>query len=208
MALKKNINQNIVTNETFNSLTECIDKLSFVKTSDERHEIFNALVLFKDGAKYLVSLLEETKLDRVDLEYIISVLSSMNRKEAPIDEILDLLYLENAFIRNGAISILRDYDDEIIYFIVKSLLSPDRDIRILALNVLGDVTFSESRDLMIDLLEHEEDLNVAMTAVDYLSEIGIHDDIRLLEKLKHRFHNDAYVVFAVDRAIKCIRENS
>jgi HEAT repeat protein len=207
LALKKNTIQNNLNFDTCSSISECIEKIQNSTTSDQRHLLFDHLASIENGPKELVKILAQAKLDKIDLGYIIAILSSIDKKKAPIDDILDLLALENAFIRNGAISILRDYDDQIIYFIVKSLLSEDRDIRILALNVLGDVTFKESRDLMVDLLEQEQDLNVAMTAVDYLAEIGLNEDIELLENLKNRFNNDPYVSFAVDRAINCIKES-
>jgi HEAT repeat protein len=209
LALKKSDSYQEV-NELYkcDSLSECIDKLSIVDTLEDRHALYDSLLHVKDGPKHLVAILKDAKVDIVDLGYIIAILSSLDKRKAPIDDILDLLSVENAYIRNGAITILRDYGDEIIYFIVKSLLSPDRDIRILALNVLGDVTFKESRDLMVDLLEQEQDLNVAMTAVDYLSEIGTLEDIDLLDSLKSRFNNDTYVQFAVDRAIQCIKDDN
>ncbi len=78
-------------------------------------------------------------------------------------------------------------------------------MRIFAINVLGDVIFAESRDMLVELLEEEDDINVAMTAVDYLAEIGEEEDIELLESLKTRFQDEFYVEFAVNGAIKMIK---
>ena len=88
---------------------------------------------------------------------------------------------------------------------MKFLIGDDKDLRIFAINVLGDVDFSESRDMLVELLEHEEDINVAMTAVDYMGEIGEEEDIFLLESLKERFNGDFYAEFAVDGAVKMIK---
>ena len=129
----------------------------------------------------------------------------MDPDDAPIEYIMDLLKLENAYIRNLGISILRDFGSAIKYYIVKFLIGDDRDLRIFAINVLGDVNFAESRDMLVELLEDESDINVAMTAVDYMSEIGEEEDITLLESLKDRFDGEVYVQFAVDGAIKMIR---
>ena len=129
----------------------------------------------------------------------------MNPDDAPIEEIMDLLKLENAYVRNLGISILRDFGNAIKYYIVKFLIGDDRDLRIFAINVLGDVNFPESRDMLVELLEAEEDINVAMTAVDYMAEIGEVEDVSLLESLKERFKDDFYVQFAVDGAIKLIK---
>ena len=129
----------------------------------------------------------------------------MDPDDAPIEEIMDLLKSDNAYIRNLGISILRDFGNAIKYYIVKFLIGDDRDLRIFAINVLGDVNFPESRDMLVELLETEEDINVAMTAVDYMAEIGEPEDVALLKSLKDRFPDDFYVEFAVDGAVKLIK---
>ena len=59
--------------------------------------------------------------------------------------------------------------------------------------------------MLVELLEDEQDINVAMTAVDYMGEIGEVEDIELLESLKRRFDGEFYVEFAVDSAVKLIK---
>ena len=59
--------------------------------------------------------------------------------------------------------------------------------------------------MLVELLETETDVNVAMTAVDYIGEIGEEEDVELLNSLKDRFSGDFYVEFAVDNAIKLIK---
>ena len=129
----------------------------------------------------------------------------MDVNEVPIEKIMDLLKLQNAYLRNLGISMLRNFGDSIKYYIVKFLIGEDKDLRIFAINVLGDVDFSESRDMLIELLETESDINVAMTAVDYMGEIGEVEDIELLQSLKERFAGDFYAEFAVNDAIKMIK---
>ena len=58
--------------------------------------------------------------------------------------------------------------------------------------------------MLVELLETEQDINVAMTAVDYMGEIGEEEDVVLLESLKDRFSGDPYAEFAVNTAIKLI----
>ncbi len=160
---------------------------------------------FEGGGEKLVELLIDSPYIHKDMaSYIASVLSSIDPKSAPIESVMDLLKVRNAYIRNFGITILQSYGDAIKYYIVKFLIGNDRDLRIFAINVLGDVTFAESREMLCELLEHENDINVAMTAVDYMSEIGEIGDIPLLENVKSRF-NDPYVEFAVDNAIRSIR---
>jgi len=117
---------------------------------------------------------------------------------------MELLKLSNAFVRNLGISILQDYVKEIKYYIVKFLIGDDYDLRIFAINVLGDVNFAESREMLIELLENEENINVSMTAVDYMAEIGQPEDVKLLKEVKERFKNETYAQFAIDAAIESI----
>jgi len=172
---------------------------------DKQSYAASQIAEFDGGGKALVSLLVENPFAHKDMAtYIASLLSAMDRKRAPIEGVMELLKTKNAYIRNLGITILQSYGDAIRYYIVKFLIGDDRDLRIFAINVLGDVNFAESRDMLVELLQNEQDVNVAMTAVDYMAEIGQPEDIPLLESIKGRF-DDPYVVFAVDNAIRLIR---
>ncbi len=202
MGLVKVEKQNL-DREEFNTLDECLDY--FYQPNSDKNYAINSMLNFSNGANRLVSLLKELE-DRDLLSYIGAKLAKLDPKVAPIDDILELLKLENAFVRNLAISILRDYSGEIKYYIVKYLIGDDRDLRIFAVNILGDVKFAESRDMLIELLEKEQDINVAMTAIDYIAEIGKLEDIALLEKIKNRFSGEYYASFAIDNAIASIKK--
>ncbi len=163
------------------------------------------LATFDEGPKYLVKrLVDDPHITKEMAVNIASILSKLDRKRAPIEAVMELLKVHNAYIRNLGISVLQDYGDAIKYYIVKFLIGDDSDLRIFAINVLGDVNFAESREMLVELLQHEQDINVAMTAVDYMAEIGEEEDIPLLESLKERF-DDTYAAFAVDGAIRSIR---
>jgi HEAT repeat protein len=204
MALKKTTTQNYEESK-YTSLDEAISAFENEESIEKKHLALESMVDFDEGPVKLVEYLKVEDFDQRITSYIGMLLAKIDPKKAPIDEVMALLALENAYIRNLAITILQDYSDEIKYYIVKYLISDDRDLRILALNILGDVHFSESRDMMLELLEKEEDLNVAMTAVDYLAEIGTPNDIDALERLKDRFKDDYYANFAIDRAISSIK---
>ncbi|MEA1917173.1 MAG: HEAT repeat domain-containing protein [Campylobacterota bacterium] len=160
---------------------------------------------FENGPKKLVSKLLDENISHETSSRIASCLAQLKEENAPVEEVMELLKLRDAFIRNLGISILRDYSESIKYYIVKFLIGNDRDLRIFSINVLGDVNFAQSRDMLVELLQNEKDINVAMTAVDYMGEIGELEDIELLESIKLRFNNDAYVTFGVDNAIKLIK---
>lgn len=187
----------------FSTLDEAITFFKSANTQNEKDYAIEEIAKF-GGGEFLISCIDNENIDKTLSTKIASVISNMDPDDAPIEEIMELLKLENAYVRNLAISILRDFGSAIKYYIVKFLIGDDRDLRIFAINVLGDVNFAESRDMLIELLETENDINVAMTAVDYMGEIGEEEDIVLLESLKDRFHGDFYVEFAVDSAIKLI----
>ncbi len=206
MALvKKHKKQEIKEFKKLTTLDDAIELFLSSEDFEEKSYSIKQMPSFDNGASYLVEILKDISTGKaVDAEAA-TVLSNMDADDAPIEEIMQLLKLHNAYIRNLGIQILQDYGEAIKYYIVKFLIGDDRDLRIFAINVLGDVNFAESRDMLVELLETEEDINVAMTAVDYMAEIGECDDIAVLEKIKERFKDDVYVQFGVDGAIRSIK---
>lgn len=206
MALvKKHVKQDIEELVSYTNLSDAIDAFNAQDDDSQKDNIIDEIVKFHGGGEFLIEYIHSDDVHKNVATKIASTISSMDPDEAPIELIMDLLKLENAYIRNLGISMLRDFGNSIKYYIVKFLIGDDRDLRIFAINVLGDVNFSESREMLIELLQSEEDINVAMTAVDYMGEIGEIEDIPLLESLKTRFADDVYVQFAVDGAITMIK---
>lgn len=188
----------------FTSLEEAIIYYEQNEAFDKRSYALEEMVNFKGGGNFLVDKLIEHDTHKDTASRIAAVLSNIDPEKAPIESVMELLKLPNAYVRNLGISILQDYGPAIKYYIVKFLIGDDYDLRIFAINVLGDVNFAESRDMLIELLEGEKNINVAMTAVDYMAEIGQPEDIELLKRVKERFQNESYAQFAVDAAIESI----
>jgi len=188
----------------FVSLEECIMFYENSTEGDKESYALEEMVKFKGGGQFLVDKLIEHDTHKDTASRIAAILSNMDPEEAPIEQVMELLKLRNAYVRNLGISILQDYGKAIKYYIVKFLIGDDYDLRIFAINVLGDVNFSESREMLIELLENEENINVSMTAVDYMAEIGQPEDVALLQKVKERFSEETYAQFAIDAAIKLI----
>lgn len=207
MALvKKHTQQRVEELPQFSTLEEAVE---YYHAHDEKFDLqgyaIEQIEMFEGGGEELVKLLIDNPYVHKDMaSKIAATLSKMDGARAPIESIMGLLKVRNAYIRNLGITTLQSYGDAIKYYIVKFLIGNDRDLRIFAINVLGDVNFPQSRDMLIELLEKESDINVAMTAVDYMAEIGTIEDIPLLETLKSRFQ-DPYVEFAIDNAIRSIR---
>lgn len=204
--LKKHPVQEIAPLAGFESLEAAVAAFEAARDDfDRQSHAAEQIATFEGGPGLLVRrLAEDPYVTKEMAVFIASVLSKLERKRAPIEAVMELLKVHNAYIRNLGITILQDYGDAIKYYIVKFLIGDDSDLRIFAINVLGDVNFAESREMLVELLERETEINVAMTAVDYMAEIGEEADIPLLESLKERF-NDFYVTFAVDNAVRSIR---
>ena len=206
MALvKQHKEQDVEELETYANLEDAKEAFLSADEDSQKDYIIEEIIKFHGGGEFLVDYIQHEDVHKNVATKIASVIASMDADEAPIEMIMDLLKLDNAYIRNLGISILRDFGNSIKYYIVKFLIGDDRDLRIFAINVLGDVDFAESRDMLVELLQTEENINVAMTAVDYMGEIGEVEDIELLESLKTRFDGEVYVQFAVDGAISMIK---
>ncbi|PHR55577.1 MAG: hypothetical protein COA44_10030 [Arcobacter sp.] len=189
---------------SFKSLEEAIMYYEDNEEFDKRSYALEEMVNFEDGSHFLVDKLIEHDTHKDTATRIAAILANLDPKLAPIEQVMELLKLSNAYVRNLAISILQDYGKEIKYYIVKFLIGDDYDLRIFAINVLGDVNFAESREMLIELLENEENINVAMTAVDYMAEIGQPEDVELLVQVKQKFKDETYAAFAIDAAIAAI----
>jgi len=204
MAFVKN-KAEVVTFSPVNDMTEAMKLYAEVTDFDHLSFIVESMMNLDGGADFIVEQLQHKDTPKNLSAFMAAQLGHMPSREAPIEKIMELLKLKNAYVRNLGISILQNFGEAIKYYIVKFLIGDDKDLRIFAVNVLGDVNFSESRDMLIELLETEKDINVAMTAVDYMAEIGQMDDIPQLEQIKERFTEEPYVAFAIDRAIECIK---
>ena len=127
------------------------------------------------------------------------------KRDDDFNSIFKMLDSQNAYLRNKAITFLQDSGETAKGFIKKLLINEQRDIRIFAVNILGDVKYEDSRDILIDFIKEEDDINALMTAVDYIGEIGEEEDIELLEKLKEKFASEPYALFGIDVAIEKIK---
>jgi len=203
--IKKHVAQVVEELPNFSTIEDAINYFESNDNVENKDYAIDEIAKFDGGGDFLISRISEEHSSKRISTKIAATISSMNPDNVPIEKIMDLLKLDNAYTRNLGISILRDFGSAIKYYIVKFLIGDDRDLRIFAINVLGDVNFSESRDMLVELLETEKDINVAMTAVDYMGEIGEEEDINLLESLKDRFSSEVYAQFAIDGAIKMIK---
>jgi hypothetical protein len=177
------------------------ERLSALEYIVEHKEIFYVL----DMLSKLFS--ENNPNDNVYIEAAFAGFRIKPKREEDFNALFNMLKSDNAYLRNATIKFLQEYGKEAKEFIQKLMENEDRDIRIFAINILGDVKFEDSLEMLRHFIVKEEDINALMTAVDYLGEIGEESDIKLLEAIKKE-KNDPYVSFGVDLAVSRIRSEN
>lgn len=179
--------------------------------SDEnlRLEALEYLLIHKEISYILDMLLVQyndlNSSDHSLLDHAFANFGSKPKRDDDFNAIFKMLESDNAYLRNKAITFLQDSGENAKNFIRKLLSDNQRDIRIFAVNILGDVKYADSRSMLIDFIKEEEDVNVLMTAIDYLGEIGEQEDIELLISLKDKFTSEPYVSFGIDMACEKIK---
>ena len=135
--IKTHVAQVIDNLPVFATLDDAIDFFRENIDTDKQDYALEEIGKFPKGGEFLVTLIDHEEVEKHISTKVASVISSMDPEDAPIEEIMELLKLNNAYIRNLGISILRDFGTAIKYYIVKFLIGNDRDLRIFAINVWG-----------------------------------------------------------------------
>lgn len=179
------------------------------KSIDERIQALDYILSHNEIYYVLKMLSRSFRENRVDdhplIDFAFSNFSTKPKREEDFDEIFKMLKSDNAYLRNMAIKFLQEFGVEAKPFVEKLMGSEDRDIRIFAINILGDVRYDDSVDMLRYFILKEKDVNAMMTAVDYLGEIGSEEDIKLLEAIKDDFKDEPYVQFGIDTAIERLK---
>ena len=209
MALKKESHQESDLRE-FNEFNEAKNVfIDSTKSIDERIEALDYILRHKEIHFVLKILSELFKDNRVEehplIDYAFSNFGVKPKREEDFDEMFKMLKSDNAYLRNMAIKFLQEFGVEAKPFLEKLMSNEDKDIRIFAINILGDVRYEDSVDMLRYFILKEKDINAMMTAVDYLGEIGSEQDIELLEAVKTDYEDEPYVQFAIDTAIDRIK---
>ena len=184
------------------------------ENNDRRLDALGYIIRHKE-IKYVLRILHELfKHNDMDghlfVDYAFAMFPNKPKRDEDFEQMFEMLKSDNAYLRNQVIMFLQAYGEEAKDFLRKLLDNDDKDIRIFAINILGDVRYDDSVEMLRYLLIKETaekipDVNVIMTAVDYLGEIGIDDDIELLNAIKQQFHAEPYVQFGIDTAIDRIK---
>ena len=206
MALKRsNETEEIVRFKSFEEAKEVF--VDENKNVDDRIEALDYIINHKEIWFILKMLSELFKTNEMKyhplIDYAFANFDVKPKRKEDFEEMFKLLKSDNAYLRNAIIEFLKQYGNEAKAFLEELMDSEDRDIRIFAINILGDIRFEDSLDMLRRFILKEKDINALVTAIDYLGEIGDESDIQLLKALKNEI-NDSYVHFAIDLAIKRI----
>jgi len=154
--------------------------------------------------KCLVERLTEEK-SRLVHEAIVSSLIRIGT-EAVVERCAELLRSEDAYVRNSALEILQVLDHRSLVVGRRLLHDPDPEIRIFAVNVLGELKSKEAVELLRQVIDEDKDVNVVAQAVEYLGEMGSrHEDRETVRKAAERF-SDPFLSYAVETALKKMGE--
>ena len=209
MALKPKIKQEKVETKFKSHVEAQVVLKDLAKTQDERVEALEYLIETQDISHILKLtnlLFAQNRLeDHIYIDMVFGSFYGKSKSDEDYDNFTISLQSINVYLRNAAITYLQNSDEEAAVFIEKLLRSDNKDIRIFAINILGDVKYEKSVDMLRYFLAQEDDVNAMMTAVDYLGEIGSEEDIPLLETLKVAHKDDPYVMFGVNMAIDRIK---
>jgi len=82
------------------------------------------------------------------------------------------------------------------------LQDSDKDVRLFAVNVLGELKAKWAVELLCRVVEEDDNINVVPAAVEYLGEMSLRrKDGETVQKAAQRF-SDPYLEYAVEIALR------
>ena len=121
-----------------------------------------------------------------------------------VQGMVQLLRSEDPALRNGAIEVLASLPDAVGPQVDSLLHDSDSDVRIFAVNLLGDLRHPQVPQWLSQVLMHEPEVNVVGAALEVLAEVGVPGTLPALRAAKARFADDPYIGFSADLAIERI----
>jgi HEAT repeat protein len=136
-------------------------------------------------------------------EVILTTLTRLG-DEAAVAGLVDCLRSEDATLRNEAISAMQELPDAVAPIMGGLLNDLDADVRIFAVNILQSLRHAQVEAWLVEVIDRDPHVNVCGAAVDLLGEVGTEHARGALERLKLRFSDEPYILFAADLALKRI----
>jgi HEAT repeat protein len=119
-----------------------------------------------------------------------------------------LLQSEDVSLRCGAAEALQQMGPVAGKVIGPLLQAGDRDVRILAINILETLRYSGARALLLEVLATDPEVNAGLAAVEALVAVGEPQDAAALRAFATRFPGEPFVRFAVAMACRRITAGS
>jgi HEAT repeat protein len=122
--------------------------------------------------------------------------------EGAATALLPLLRSEDAELRNGAIEALASMPAAVGPRISALLHDADPDVRIFTVNLLGELRHERVGPWLMQVLEHEENVNVVAAALEVLAEVGQAENAPSIRQTMARFADEPFVQFAAEAALE------
>lgn len=121
--------------------------------------------------------------------------------EPAAQALVPLLRSEDAALRNGAIEALAGMPAAAAACMDRLLTDVDADVRIFAVNLLGELRHPEVPRWLGQVLRQDTQVNVVAAAVEVLTEVGSAQELPALRAARERFAGEAFIDFAIELAI-------
>ena len=116
------------------------DRLNALDYITRHKEIFYVL-------RTLHKLFASNEVDgHIFIDYAFASFANKPKRDDDFQEMFKILQCDDAYLRNQAITFLQQYGEEAKGFLRTLLDNDDKDIRIFAINILGDVKYEDSVD--------------------------------------------------------------
>lgn len=125
--------------------------------------------------------------------------------QAAVDVLLPLLRQEDAYLRNGAIEALASMPGQVGPRVDVLLADADPDVRIFAVNLLGELRHSQVPAWLRQVLSADPHVNVVAAALEVMAEVGGPEDLPAIAQAQARFQADPFIEFAADMARERIK---
>lgn len=135
-----------------------------------------------------------------------ALFSSTARLGGPVvvSGLLPLLRSELAGLRNGAIEVLAGLPQDVAPRIEALLRDADSDVRIFAVNLLGNLPHPAVPSWLGRVLDTESEANVVGAVLEVLAEVGGREMLEPLQRVRARFADDPFIAFAAGIALERI----
>lgn len=120
--------------------------------------------------------------------------------EAAAAALLPLLRSDDAMLRNGAIEALGGMPQAVAPRVAALLRDADPDVRILTVNLLGELRHAQVVPWLLQVLAEDSAVNVVAAALEVLAEVGEPAHVPALQAVQRRFRDDPFITFAAEMA--------